>query len=125
MTPLFILFILANMLVLLSKSLQAKHGINGDIITIANILFLVLHIAVLLFQKNALNNSNPNVFIRSVMGGMMFKMFICAIAVIAYVSFAGPGYNKPAVFISLILYLFYLAAEVMILLQVNRSKKNA
>ncbi len=58
------------------------------------------------------------------MGGMMFKMMACAIAVVAYVLTAGPGYNKKAVFISLIIYLFYLAVEVATLIRLN-NKKNA
>jgi hypothetical protein len=58
------------------------------------------------------------------MGGMMLKMFVCAIAVLAYVVIIGNDYNKKAVFISLFFYLIYLAVEVAILTRLN-NKKNA
>ena len=120
--PLFFVFVSLNTLVLLNKQFELKRGIDADILIVANLFFFILHLLVFLFQKNALKHSNPNVFIRSVLGGMMFKMFMCAIAVLAYVTIIGPEYNKPAVFISLIFYLFYLAAEVMMLLRLNRAK---
>lgn len=120
--PLFFVFVTLNTLVLLNKQFELKRGIDADILIIANLFFFILHLLVYLFQKNALNHNNPNVFIRSVLGGMMFKMFMCAIAVLAYVTILGPEYNKPAVFISLLFYLFYLTAEVLMLLRLNRTK---
>ena len=71
-----------------------------------------------------MGHSNPNVFIRAVMGGMMFKMIVCAGAVIAYVLSIGTGYSKWAVFISLFIYLIYLAVEVATLMRLN-NRKNA
>ena len=86
-------------------------------------LFMGVGLLVFFMQKNALNNKNPNVFIRSVMAGMMIKMFSTVLAVLAYVVLVGPTYNKNAVFISLFMYLLYLAAEVFAISKVN-SKKN-
>ena len=90
----------------------------------ANLLFLLTAVLVFFMQKKALANSNPNVFIRSIMTGMLIKMFSTVTAVFAYVIFAGNGFNKKAVFISLFLYLIYLAAEVIAISGENK-KRNA
>jgi len=123
--PLLALFaILSGALVVFSSSLE-RSGVDITILLAANSLFLLLNIATIAMQRKALANSNPNVFIRSVMGGMMIKMFAAAIAVLAYVVLVGPGYNKKAVFISLFIYLLYLALEVAIVTKLNNRKKNA
>lgn len=122
--PLLILFAIINFLIFTLKTVFTKYNVDGTVLLGANAIFLLMNILVFLFQQKALKHSNPNVFIRSVIGGMMLKMFVCAIAVLAYVVLVGPDYNKKAVFISLFFYLFYLAAEVGILMRLN-SKKNA
>ena len=122
--PLLILFAIINFLIFILKTVFTRYNVDGSVLLGANAIFLLMNILVFLFQQKALKHSNPNVFIRSVIGGMMLKMFVCAIAVLAYVVLVGPDYNKKAVFISLFFYLFYLAAEVGILMRLN-SKKNA
>ena len=47
------------------------------------------------------------------MGGMILIMFTCITVVFIYVSVLGDEYNKKSLFTALILYLFYLAAEVI------------
>jgi high-affinity Fe2+/Pb2+ permease len=73
-------------------------------------------------QARALKNKNPNVFIRSVMGGMILKMFACIIAVFIYVQLSGADFNKRSIFTALCLYLVYLAVEVRSVMKLNRNK---
>jgi hypothetical protein len=73
-------------------------------------------------QKKAMQNANPNVFVRSVMAGTMIKMLIIAGAFIVYVLVAGKAINKPALYISIFLYFLYLAIEVTILMKMNKQK---
>ncbi len=122
--PLFALFAVINIIIFSLQQLLVKYNVDQTVLLGANAIFLLMNILVFIFQQKALHNSNPNVFIRSVIGGMMFKMFVCAIAVLAYVLLIGPDYNKKAVFISMFFYLFYLAVEVVVLMRVN-NKKNA
>ena len=122
--PLFVLFTLLTLIIFLLSGVFTRFAVDRNVLLYANTLFLLINIVVFLFQQKAFSNPNPNVFIRSVIGGMMLKMFVCAIAVIAYVVLVGPTYNTKSVFISLFFYLFYLAAEVAILMRLN-SKKNA
>jgi hypothetical protein len=120
--PLFSVFAILLLLIFSLQTQFTKYGVDTQVLKVANILFLLMGIIVFLFQKKALSHSNPNVFVRSVIGGMMLKMFICAFAVLIYVVSMGNNYNKKAVFISLFFYLIYLAVEVAILMRLNKQK---
>lgn len=122
--PIVILFIIVNALVLVFGKKLEGYNIDSSVILGANILFLLISIFSFFIQTRGMNHSNPHVFVRSVMTGMMLKMLLCVAAVFIYVYTSGEGFNKKGVFISLFLYLFYLAAEVKIMMNMN-SKKNA
>ena len=120
--PVLIIFITLTIFVFVANGLWVKYNVDRDVLLGANVLFLLTSIIVFFMQKNALSNANPNVFVRSVIAGMMIKMFSTAIAVLAYVLVVGSTYNTSAVFISLIMYLIYLAAEVMAISKENKNK---
>ncbi len=122
--PLIILFIATTLFILLADSIWSKYQIDKNVILGANVLFLAVSILVFFMQKKAMANANPNVFIRSIMAGMMIKMFTAVIAVLAYVLSTGKSFDKKAVFLSMFLYMFYLGAEVMAISKENR-KRNA
>lgn len=124
LSPILGLFAFISVLILFLSGFLKKYGIDTNVLLAANGIFLLLNIIVFQIQKKALSHPNPNVFIRSVMGGMMLKMIVCAIAVLSYVLSIGTGYNKRSVFISLFIYLIYLAVEVATLMRLN-NKKNA
>ncbi len=119
--PLLLVFIICNGFFLLAKTLLVKWGIDGNVLIIANSLFLILSLITFLIQQKALRNSNPNVFIRSVMGGMMIKMFVCIIAVFIYWLLMKDKFSKVTVFAAMILYLIYLAVEVRLVTKLNRQ----
>ena len=120
--PLVLTFSLFTLILLIAKLFFDNNGIDFIVILIANVLFLLMSILVFRMQRKAMQHSNPNVFIRSVMAGMMIKMFIVIVAVMAYVLLSGKNFNKPAIFISLLLYLVYLAVEVAAVLKLNKRK---
>jgi hypothetical protein len=121
--PLLIIFVILTIFIIGASNLWLKYSIDKNVLLGANLLFMSTGVLVFFMQKNALSNKNPNVFIRSVMAGMMIKMFSTILAVLAYVVIIGPNYDKKAVFISLLMYLLYLAAEVTAISKEN-SKKN-
>jgi hypothetical protein len=120
--PFLGLFLIITLVIGAFSAFLQRNGIHTGVLLVANGIFLLLNIIVFLIQKKAIAHPNPNVFIRSVMGGMMLKMLVCAVAVLAYVLSVGPGYNKRSVFISLFIYLIYLAVEVTILMRLNNKK---
>jgi len=120
--PLFIVFILFTMLVFLSQPVLVKYGLDKNILLIANILFLILGIITFRIQQRAMQNSNPNVFIRSVMSVMMIKMFVCVVAVLVYVLSNRENYSTASLFAGVFLYFVYLMIEVKVLLKLNNQK---
>ena len=67
-------------------------------------------------------DKNPQVFIRRVMSSMLLKLFACVIAVVAYYFLSGSSFNKPAVYISMLIYIIYLVVEVGTIMKLNKSK---
>ena len=120
--PLFVIFIALTVIIFGATFLWEKYNVDKNVLFGANMLFMGTGLLVFFMQKSALSNKNPNVFIRSVIAGMMIKMFSTVVAVLAYVVLVGPTYNKQAVFISLFMYLIYLAAEVIAISKVNGNK---
>jgi len=120
--PLIILFIATTLFIFLAGNIWSKYQIDKNVLLGANVVFLAVSILVFFMQKKAMSHSNPNVFIRSIMAGMMIKMFTVVIAVFAYVFSTGKSFDKKAVFLSMFLYLFYLGAEVMAISKENRKR---
>jgi hypothetical protein len=122
--PVLIIFIGLTIFIFSATTLWMKYNVDSNVLHGANVLFLATSILVFFMQKKALSNPNTNVFVRSIIGGMMIKMFSTVIAVLVYVVGTGNGYNTKAVFISLLMYLAYLGAEVVAISKENK-KKNA
>ncbi len=100
----------------------AKWSLDKDVLIIANSLFLILTLITFIIQQKALNNANPHVFVRSVMAGMMIKMFACLIAIFVYWFLMKEKFSKPTVIVAMILYFIYLAVEVRVVTKLNRQK---
>lgn len=122
LAPLLIVFLIISIVIGIGWDYFYAHHIDNYVLLGANIIFFLVFLLAFFMQKKALKNANPNVFIRSVMGGVMLKMFICIIAVMGYVLASGKSVNKISVFIAMFFYLIYLAVEVMILLKLNKQK---
>lgn len=119
--PLVFLFLIFNGLFIATHALLAQWHIDSYVMIVANLILLLTAIFTFKMQQKALQNKNPNVFIRSVMGSMMIKMAVVIIAIFVY-RFALPNeFSKISVFAAMILYLIYLAVEVKVLLKLNKS----
>ena len=120
--PLFITFFVLTVLSFAGNLFFAAKGINYGVVMGANCLFFLISLFVFRLQYQAMHHSNPQVFIRSVMGGMLIKVFGCVIAVIAYYFISGSAFNKPAVYISMVIYIVYLVIEVRTIMKLNKTK---
>lgn len=74
------------------------------------VLFLVTLISSY-FHTKAAANKNPNVFVRSVYGGTIIKMFTVMIVVMVY-AFTVKPFNKYSVIACLLFYIIYTVIEV-------------
>lgn len=119
--PLVIAVTIALAIFLMRHFFEEK-GIDTTVLFVANTILFIVHMGVGAYQKNALANKNPNVFIRSIMGGMMAKMVLMVLAILFYNMLAKSSFDKYAVFISLLFYLIYLGGEVLAISAINRRK---
>ena len=120
--PLILLFIILNALLLTNSSFFERNDIDREVLIAANALFFLTNFVAFLLQRRALQHTNPNVFVRSMMAAMMIKMFVVLGAFLAYVIVMGKTVNKPAIYIAVFLYFFYLAVEVAIVMKLNKQK---
>ena len=120
--PLLTVFVLTNLTLYAVREIVTKWGIDFYVLFFANDIFFLLSLVAFFMQRKALGNSNPNVFIRSVMGGMLIKMFVTITAVIVYRLIAGNSVSKVSVFSAMFLYLLYLGVEVAVITKLNRQK---
>ena len=120
--PLLLVFIICIGFFISAKVLLAKWGIDNGVLIIANSLFLLLALITFFVQQKALQNKNPNVFVRSVMAGMMIKMFSCIIAIFVYWFVMKDKFSKASVVAAMLVYLIYLVVEVKMITKLNRQK---
>ena len=102
-------------------SIYKKYLMNLSFKTVLPLVITFLVLTVIIFAV-AMYNNNPNVFIRSVMGGMIIKVFACVIAVVAYYFISKGAFNKPAVYASMVIYIVYLVVEVRTIMNLNKTK---
>jgi hypothetical protein len=120
--PLVLVFFTGTVLFFFGMALLGNRTLDFRVLIAANCLFFLLGLAAFRMQTRAMRHSNPNVFVRSVMGAMMLKMFICLIAVMGYVLLSGKEVNRPSVYISLLIYGVYLVTEVALVMKLNKRK---
>lgn len=117
-----VLFFFSSCFIFVLKKWLIKWNLRYDIMLLANCLFFLISIFAILMQQKALKNSNPNVYIRSVMGGMMLKMALCVGAVAVYIVGFPNSYSAATIFVCMFLYLIYLAVEVFTATKLGRYK---
>lgn len=120
--PVILTFILIVAVIFTFTPNFQRASIEPNVLMGGNLILFVVTIGTIFFQYNALKNSNPNVFIRSVMTAMLLKMVIGVLAVIAYVKLNPETYSKYGIFGVMIFYLAYLAVEVFVVMNLNRKK---
>jgi hypothetical protein len=120
--PLFITFLFLTGLIFAGNLFFAEKGINYLMVMGGNCLFFLISLFVFRMQYLAMHNSNPQVFIRSVMGGMIIKVFACVIAIVGYYLISRAAFNKPAVYLSMVIYIIYLVVEVRTIMKLNKTK---
>lgn len=123
--PIVLLFIILNGLILTAKTFLESRGFDREFLIWANLFLLLLSIGGFLLQREGLQSSNPQAFVRGVYASMIFKMFVTMAAVLVYVLVVGSKINKPGLFTAMGLYIVYTAVEVTSLMKLARKKKNA
>ena len=121
LTPIVILFILVSILVICLQVRLHSFNIDSYVLLVANTFLFLITIFSAVIQLRSIGHPNPNVFVRSVLSGMMIKMFAVVLAVLGYTIWSGDQFNKRAIFLSLFLYLVYLTTEAYTTFRLNKN----
>jgi hypothetical protein len=122
--PLIGLFIAVTSFANLFRSFLNEKGIDADVVVIGNALIFLISLASLYFHIKGFLDKNVQVFLRSVYGSLMIKMFGLAAIAAVYILVMKKEVNKPALFICMGLYIFYTAIEIRQVFKLLKEKKN-
>jgi hypothetical protein len=124
---LLLLFLIVNVFCLLYRdgSIHLSFNLDVYVVVIANLLLFLLALLGSYRHAKALENKNPNVFIRSIMGMTVLKFFVLVAAALIYVFTAKENRNLPGILIALGLYILYAVLEVSAAYRLNKNKTKA
>ncbi len=120
--PLFLVFVIVNSAVLALQAQLNERKIDALVVFTSNCLLFALAVLTLLMFRRAMNNTNPNVFFRSVMGATMIKLLVLGSAALIYLFMAGHNRSVYAIFVGMFLYIVYTVIEIRIALKLNQKK---
>lgn len=121
---LLLVFFVCSSAIYFSKNWLTDHFTDWRVLFGANFLFILLAFLSIMIQVKTTGSTNANAYVRAVLSGMMLKMFAVVAAVIIYVFTSGDGFNKRAVFASMLLYLVYLFTEVYLSMKAVKGRKS-
>lgn len=118
-------FVITNALFIAGKARLSHWQIDQSVVIVGNlILFLVTALSLYLY-KNAMEHPSTAGFLRNSYGGVMLKLFVCAIAVAIYAFIVKKEINKPGLFVCIGLYFVYTVIEMRSLMRWTKERKNA
>ncbi len=123
--PIVILFILLNAFFIAGRNLLERWNADVDVLIIGNILLFAITLISIFIARKGLQQNNSYVFLRSVYGSIMIKLFLCIIAAFIYIATFRKDLNKPALFTLMGLYLVYTFIEVSLLTKTLKQNTNA
>lgn len=121
--PLFVLFSLVTGLLATYKSALQKMGLHVNFVLGVNIILFVLATAALLLVSRRAAAESTHVFMRGVYSSFLLKMFVIVAALFIFITLF-KEVNKPAIFVSMGLYILYTGVEVFQLMKLVRNQKN-
>ncbi|HTN37373.1 MAG TPA: hypothetical protein VL053_09885 [Arachidicoccus sp.] len=121
---LLLLFLIINTVCLFYRDggLKLSFFLDVYVVVIANLILFLLALLGSYRHAKALEDKNPNVFIRSIMGMTVLKFFVLVAAALTYVFMAKENKNLPAILVSLVLYILYAILEVSAAYKMNKLK---
>lgn len=123
--PLFIVFLLINVLALTGKSLLDKYHFSQDLLILGNLLLFVVILVSYVITYRSLHSANAQAFLRAMYGSFLIKFFFLAIAAFVYIMMAKKNVNKPGLGVCAILYILYTAIEIRALMNTLKGLKQS
>lgn len=121
LAPLFIFFMLVNTFCLFFRDWLNSKNIDPFVVAAGNCILFFLSVIIYFMQKKSLQNTNANVFVRSVMAGTFIKLVVIAGAVVIYLLAAGENKSKYGIIAAMSLYFVYTFIEVKTAARLNKE----
>jgi hypothetical protein len=118
-------FILVNILALALGGPLRAANIQAAVLLWGNLVLALATLLSLILFRRAIAHPSTFGFLRNTYSGLLIKLLICVVAVLAYAWRTGPDLNKPGVFGCVMLYFVYSFLEMRSLLRWNKARKNA
>lgn len=119
-----ILFVIISGLFIFGKTTLQQQNIDTTVVLAGNLLLFLISLLNLVRSASAVDNPNPQVFVRTFYSGFVIRLFACAIAAFIYIYTQQGRINKAALFICLGIYIVYSLIETTTLKKIFNSKKN-
>ncbi len=120
--PLFIVFGLVFLLVLIFKDFLISKDINTSFVLGANFVLFALSLAGLFIQSKGAVSTSLSGFLTGIYSSLLMKMFLIVGAILVYITLLGGEVNKGALFISMALYFVFTFLEVKQVMKLVRKK---
>ncbi|HET9057638.1 MAG TPA: hypothetical protein VFN30_12405 [Chitinophagaceae bacterium] len=117
-----LLFVCAviTLLIYLFRDSLFKWGFDIIVLYVGNILLLLVSVISLYFHIKGAGNKNSHAFVRGVYMATMLKMFVVALAVIAYAIMVKP-FNKFSVVLCMLFYIIYTFIEIKAAIKITKA----
>jgi len=119
-----LLFLFFTGVFFLFKALFPDLSFNLSVVLTGNLILLMATLLSFVFYKRSLVNSRGAYIVRMMYTAMLVKMFICLVAITAYIIAKRSTIDKTAIVICFGLYLIYTFVELSVLMQMSRAQKN-
>jgi hypothetical protein len=119
--PMLVFFILVNSFCSLFKNWLDAKGIDHVVVIFSNCILFILSLVIFFMHKRSLQNTNPNVFIRSVMAGTFIKLVIIGGTAVVYLMTAGENKSVYGIVAGIGLYFVYTFIEVKSTSRLNKE----
>ena len=123
-TPLVVAFLIIGALILIFKGDLQQHGVDWQVLSGSNLFIYVITIVSMHLLRKGMHAANTSAFLRNAYSGILLKLFGCAAAAFIYILVSGSSLNKPALFISMGLYLVYSFIEMQAILKQSKQSKH-
>ena len=122
--PLVIVFLISAGLILIFRNSLAGVGFDWQVLSGGNLFIYVVTMVSMHMLSEGMKAANTHAFLSKVYGGILIKLFACAIGAFVYIFIAGKNLNKPALFACMALYLVYTFVELSVIMKQSNQKKN-
>ncbi len=119
--PLVIVFLVLAAAILIFRHPLYNYGFSWQVLTGGNLFLYLVTAGSMHFLSKGLHATNTSAFLRYAYGGIMLKLFACAIGAFVYILVAGANLNKPALFTCMGFYMVYTAIELSVVLKQSKA----